>query len=596
MRRIHRGTTILLALGLLACQGVGSKKVEARRVEWKHKGKTAELVLAGRIMEAKGLGAMFATRKVVLYDLLARMKKAAGDPKIGAILLRIENPLGGWAQYAEVRQALLSLRHAGKLVVAYLPEGSNGPYYLASAADKVVMPAGATLWLMGLRSEVMFFKGLLDKIGIVADFLHVGKFKGAVEPLTRSSMSGPLKESMKTLVDSLYRAFLVETARGRGKKSSWLEHLMAEGPHQALQAKKAGLIDDVMDLHALRARLGGEGSILPRYGIVKKKPDLSKLLGMLQGLDMSSKPTKPFLALVVASGPIVMSESSDPFDFSDVIAADKLVKALDDLSKEKKAAAVVLRIDSPGGSALASELIWQAVRRLDKVKPVVVSMGNVAASGGYYMASAARLVYAEPNTITGSIGVLGGKMVLAGLFKKIGVTVDSVQAGPGGAVFSVTRPFSKEERRVVQAMMERTYDLFVSRVAEGRHKSKKAVAAVAQGRVWAGSDAVRNGLVDRLGGLSDALAQARRLGRLGSKAPLLVRPRPKNPIRLLMERLGGGQSVRWAGGNGLDFSSLALLARLAPGMGLQAAALARSVTCLARERVLAVLPFGLWIH
>ncbi|MCD6498911.1 MAG: signal peptide peptidase SppA [Deltaproteobacteria bacterium] len=579
---------------LVGCPGAGRRTTGPAKAGKGHGPGVAMFVLRGRLVERRAMEDMLGPAQPVLYRVVTRLDRARRDSKIGTVVLRLEGVTAGWAQWAELRQAIERLRKAHKKVVVHFDSAGNGLYYAAAAADSVVMSPGGTLWTIGLHMELTFFKGLLDKLGIDADLLQVGKYKGASEPFTRTGMSPEFRKSLGGLVTSLYREFLSGVGAGRKHPAKWVQTRVDEGPLLADQARKQGLVDQVADFGALIQSM--KGSIVWHYG--KKKPagkSLGDLLALLQGSQGSDAPSAPHVALVYALGTVVLGRGNGGlFGMGQVVASTPMVKVLTDLAKDDKVKAVVLRIDSPGGSALASELIWQAARRLGQHKPLIVSMGNVAASGGYYIASAARRILAEPGTITGSIGVVGGKLVLARLFGKIGITTEELNHGKYAGLFSSSKTFSSEERVIVGRMMKQTYQLFLKRVSMGRKVPLSLLGGAAQGRIWSGRAAKGVSLVDQVGGLYDALVVARRLGHLGADAEVAVYPRPKNWIQLLGEKFGR-KDVAAPSLPGVS-GWVSLVDALAPDVGRGLRLFATAAWGLRREKVMVLLPFGIRIR
>ena len=579
---------------LVGCPGAGRKTTGSTKAGKGHGPDVAVFVLRGRLVERRAMEDMLGPEQPILYRVVNRLDRARRDSKVGTVVLRFEGVTAGWAQWGELRQAIERLRRAHKKVIVHFDSAGNGLYYTATAADHVVMSPGGTLWTIGLHMELTFFKGLLDKLGIDADLLQVGKYKGASEPFTRTGMSPEFRQSLGGLVTSLYREFLSGVGAGRKHPAKWVQTRVDEGPLLADQARKEGLVDQVADFGTLMRTMKGALD----WGYGKKKAagkSLTDLLALLQGNQGGGVPSTPHVGLVYALGTVVLGRgNAGLFGMGQVVASTPMVKTLTELAKDDKVKAVVLRIDSPGGSALASELIWQAARRLAQRKPLIVSMGNVAASGGYYIASAARRIFAEPGTITGSIGVVGGKLVLSRLFDKVGITTEELNRGKYAGLFSSSRTFSPDERTIVGRMMKQTYQLFLKRVAAGRKVSPSMLGGVAQGRIWSGRAAKGVSLVDQVGGLYDALAEARKIGHLGAGAEVAIYPRPKNWIQLIGEKFGRKDVAAPAlpGVSGW----LTLVDAMAPDVGRGLRLFVAATWGLRREKVMALLPFGIRIR
>ena len=506
------------------------------------------LTLHGELTETGDPGLAFGPDVDSLRKQLRRLRQARQSKKVDKIVLRISSLDTGWAQLTELRQAIALARKAGKRVIAHLDDAGNGEYYLATAADEIVMSEASSLWLVGLSAQAFFIKGLLDKLGVEAEFLHEGKYKSAADPLTRESMSAEMKEALGALLDDTYAHLVAQVARRRKLEPKAVKALIDQSPHSAQQCQKLGLVDRLAAHRTDAHRLAGSGSINWNYG--KKKPKtgtLRSLMKLLKPSRMTRPPQSPHVALVYAEGPILHGPRRKGFGAAPHVSSFRLVRVLDELRQRSEVKAVVLRVNSGGGSALASDLIWQAVKRLAEKKPVVASLGDVAASGGYYIVSAARRIYAQPATITGSIGVIGGKLSLAGLFEKIGVHSEVLTRGARADLFNLGRPWTEQERQVIKQHMARTYRQFVQRVASGRPLSAAQVREVAQGRIWSGKAAIAHKLVDRRGGLLEAVADAKGLAKLPASAKTAVYPRPRTWIERLQESLGAtnvrGQAI-----------------------------------------------------
>ena len=449
------------------------------------------------------------------------------------------------------------LRAAGKKVYADVDSVMTRDYLIAAACDEVVMPPSGSLMLTGLAAEITFYKSLLDKLGVEAEIIQVGDFKGAAEPFTRTEMSAEFRQQFESVIDDYYNQMVTTIAQDRHLEEAQVRSLIDEGLFTPDRAKEAKLVDRVCYedelVASLKQSLNAEEVVVDRqYG--KKKLDIDysgfggfmKLMEAMMGVETPTTASRnPRIALVYAVGPIMSGESeSGPFSEESSVGSDTLVKALRDAKHSDRVKAIVLRVDSPGGSALASDLIWREVATCDK--PIVVSMGDVAASGGYYISMAADKIYAEPGTLTGSIGVVGGKMALRGLLDKVGINVQTISRGKNASSFSAIDPFSASEREAWHRMMKDTYRQFTSKAAEGRKMDAEKIEKLAQGRIYTGRMAVENGLVDRLGTLSDAVAEAKILGGLKAddKIDLQILPKPKNFFEQLFEGSSADTEVR----------------------------------------------------
>ncbi len=468
---------------------------------------------------AWSLGALRADRHT-LTDLTLALRQAAEDDDIHGLILHIDGLDWGWARIAEFRDAVTLFRESGKPVLATLTGGGEPEYLLASAADQISMPAVAHLQLDGLTASAMFLRGAYDKLGIRPNFAHVGEFKSAVEQYTRETMSEPARAALDTLLGDQYGQLVDSLAASRGLSAEAMRLLIDEGPFLTSQAYELGLVDTLLDESA------ADSLLLHRAGRRYTAYNLQHYAD-----DPSGPPMGDHIALVVASGAIVPGKSREtPFQGSE-LGSETVIAALREARTRSSVKAVVLRVDSPGGSADASDDIWQEVRRVRAVKPVVVSMSDYAASGGYYIACGADVIVAQPATLTGSIGVFGGKLNILGLYQKLGLNIETVSRGRHAQMLSPFRDFTPEEAERYQMQLDDFYQVFLGRVAEGRSMTPAAVDSIAQGRVWSGAMAKRLGLVDELGGLDRAVEIARTRAKLDADGPTIldVYPRPKRP-------------------------------------------------------------------
>jgi protease-4 len=514
----------------------GEKAAKAKEIK---KVSVVRLTIKGDFPEGPTQPGLFGDLQPSLSKVIDRLDEAAADKAVAAVWLRIEDLELGRGKINELRAAIARVRKAGKPVYAELTTADSPQYLLAAACDQVIMPPSGMLILPGVRAEVTFFKGLLDKIGLEFDALQMGKFKGAAEPLTRKEMSKPLRESLDALVDDIYEQMAVTIAADRHLKDYQVKTLIDQGLFTAAAAKKAGLVDEVLYADqfedSLSKRLGGDKvSVVTNYKKKEIDTDFSGLGGLLKLIDLFSggKPSekggvRPKIAVVYAVGPIVEGKGTSDMFGENSMGSTTMVENIRKAADDAKVVAVVLRIDSPGGSAVASDLIWRETARLKK--PLVASMGDVAGSGGYYIAMAARKIVAEPGTLTGSIGVVGGKLVTRGLYDKIGLTTEVLSRGKMSGAFSSDQPFTPDERAALTELLSETYKQFVGKAAQGRKMSFDRLEQLAQGRVYSGRMAKKLGLVDELGTLADAVAEAKKAAGLKPDADveLLILPRPK---------------------------------------------------------------------
>jgi protease-4 len=459
-----------------------------------------------------------------LSGLITQFRKAKVDKRITAILLDVDASDVGWAKAEEIRGAIEDFRASGKPVYAYMEMGMNKDYFVATACDKIFVAPPGELFITGLAADVMFFRGTLDKLGIYPDIYQIGKYKSAGDTFTQKKMTDAHREYINSLLDDLFSHYVDAIAKGRSRSPDDVKKIIDNAPYTAAQAKDAGLIDDAVyreDVEKqLKKRLGYKDSDDLR---VAKASDYRQISQESLGLNKGEK-----IAVVYAAGDITSGKSTFGGSGEETIGSDSLTKVLDDVRDDASIKAVVLRVDSPGGSGLASDIIGRAVDSLKQRKPVVVSMGDVAASGGYYISAGANKIVAEPSTITGSIGVVGGKPVVKGFYDWIGVTNEYVLRGNNAGIFRESEKFTDSERAKFQEFLGKTYNDFTSIVAQGRSKDQTYVDSIGQGRVWTGRQGKDNGLVDEYGGLDQAVELAKQLARIPADRGVqrIIRPQP----------------------------------------------------------------------
>src|SRR5260370_33131558 len=444
---------------------------------------------------------LFGGQPLSLNSLLAQLRKAKVDKRITAVMLEIDMPETGWAKAEEIRGAIADFRISGKPVYAYMEYGMNKDYYIATACDKIFLPPPGELFTNGLAADVMFFRGSLDKLGIYPDIYQIGKYKSAADMFTQKQMTPAHREFINSLLDDLYGRYIDGIAKSRSKTPDEMKALIDNAPYTATQAKEAGLIDGALYRDEvekeLKKRLGYKDS---DDLAIAKAGDYRKISQESLGLNKGER-----VAVVYAAGDIVSGRSTFGGSGETTIGSDSLVKTINDARDDKSIKAIGLRIASPGGSGLASDIIWRAIESAKAKKPVVVSMADVAASGGYYIACNANKIVAEPSTITGSIGVLGGKPVVKGFYDWIGVTNEYVLRGKNAGLFRETEKFSDTERQKWQEFLGTTYDDFISKVGKGRGTDKNYIDSIGQGRVWTGSQGERRCMGDKDGGLDKGI-------------------------------------------------------------------------------------------
>ncbi|NJN21436.1 MAG: signal peptide peptidase SppA [Leptolyngbya sp. RL_3_1] len=473
---------------------------------------------------------------ISIYQALRAIEQAAEDERIAGIFL-YGNTFNGLATLGELRQALVAFKDSGKPIFAYEVGWSERDYYLTSVADTVSLDTTGLLEFNGFRAETQFLAGALEKYGVGVQVLRAGRYKSAIEPFVRTSSSPEEQEQTEALLADLWQVFLTTVDDSRTPSQGQLQQLAdAGGILLPEDAKAAGLVDQVAyyedvlaDLQSLTGEDASVGEDLPSVDL----PSYSTLIN-----SEAANEADDVVAIVYAEGEITLGEGGTGF-----IGSDSLSRTLRDLRLDDAVKAVVLRINSPGGGASASEVIADAVRRLQAEKPVVVSMGNIAASGGYMMAAEGSRIYASANTITGSIGVFGLLLNFQAIANRNGVTWDVVKTARFADIDTVARPQSPEELALQQTVVDELYDRFITLVAEGRNLSEAQIESVAQGRVWSGQAAQTQGLVDELGGLMDAIAAAAEQAELTAWS-IEEYPQPLSLEAQIIESLFGGISSR----------------------------------------------------
>lgn len=446
-----------------------------------------------------------------LTGLGMHFKKAKVDKRITAILLDINGSGAGWAKAEEIRDAIADFRSSGKPVYAYLEWGLNKEYYIATACDKIYMAPPGELFITGLAADVMFFRGSLDKLGIYPDIYQIGKYKSAGDTFTQKQMTDSHRQYVNEMLDDFYNRYAETTGKARGKSAQEMKAIIDNAPYNARAAKAAGLIDgasyrDEVDKE-LKARLGYKESDDLR---LVSASDYKQVDAQSLGLNKGER-----IAVIYATGDIGSGRSENSPSGDQSIGSDTLSKAVRDAAADKTIKAIVMRVDSPGGSGLASDIIWHAVDEARQKKPVVVSMSDVAASGGYYIAAGANKIVAQPSTVTGSIGVVAGKPVVKGFYDWLGITNEYVLRGKNAGLFRETEKFSDSERAKFEEWINATYyEDFIPKVARGRNKTAAEVDSVGQGRVWTGAQAKNIGLIDEFGGLDRAIEIAKELAKI----------------------------------------------------------------------------------
>ena len=467
-------------------------------------------------------------KNIGLDDVLSNIAKAKADKNIKGIYLKDGLLIGGYASMKEIRDALLDFKKSGKFIVSYADTYTQKDYYLCSVADKMYLNPQGMLEFRGIASNTMFFKNTLDKLGVEMQIVKVGTYKSAVEPYVNTKMSDANKEQVTVFVNSIWNNVLKGISESRKIAKDSLNHyadlMMTFRP--AEDALKYKLVDSL-------TYADGMDNVLKKLVKQDKIDDVNFIThSQMINVPTDAKMQRNKIAVIYASGGIDMGET-------DGIDSKKLAETILQIKDDDAVKSVVFRVNSGGGSAYGSEQIWHAIVELKKVKPVIVSMGDYAASGGYYISCAADSIIAQPNTLTGSIGIFGTFPNIAGLNQKIGLTFDGVKTNKMSDAITISRPFTPDERDLMQAYVNRGYELFVKRCADGRKMKTEAVKAIAEGRVWTGEDALRIGLVDKLGTIDDAVKIAAKKAKL-TEYRIKSYPEKEDIMTRLMKQMESG--------------------------------------------------------
>ncbi len=551
-----------------------------------------------------------------LRGYVKMLDKAAADPDIRGIAMIIEQPQMGFAQLEEITQALHAFRKSGKKIYCYMDYASNGTYALACAADSITLAENSELGIVGLHAELSYYKNLLDKIGVQAQLMHCGAYKSALEPFTRTGPSKEAAENIDWLLDGIYDAWIGMIAEGRGLSPEKVKALVDRAPLPAADALKAGLVDHVGSFvdfkQMVRKEFGKDVEIVKKIGEEEgMKVDFNNPFALFQMigemLQPKTEPRKPGIALIYIDGGIAMGKTEQsPFGGSSNVGSTTIRAAFEKARLDDAVKAVVVRVNSPGGSALASDIIWKAARRCAKEKPLIASMGNVAGSGGYYVSIPADVIFADDATITASIGVVGGKFVWRELMEdKLGITTATFDRGKHAGLNSMNRPWNDEEREFIRKYMNQVYEQFKGRVRESRgDRLKGKLEDMAGGRVYTGKQALKLGLIDKLGTLEDAIDFAAKKAELGKEYEVYVLPKAKNPFEEIIASMTGQEqedewemsSRQFVTSDPLLRAAAPLLQRLAPDRAAQLFDALQDLVMLSRERVGCFMPFDLTIR
>jgi protease-4 len=534
----RRGVAALLcAVAALSATGCSSERsakgAAASRFVEVRLGPAETVAVPGPLVGAAGGGPS-------LLAILQLLDQASEDASVAGVLLRLDDAVLSGAEGQEVAEQVRRLRQKGKAVVAYAEAYTNEQYSLAALADEVLCAPTGDVDLIGTGFAMFFYKDLLDSVGIRADLEQIGAYKSAAEPFTRRDMSAETRNMYNRLLDDLYSQMVTEIATGRDMPEAEVRRLVDGGPYTAAEALAADLLDALIyedELDAYVDELVGRDVELERTE-ARPRDRYEGVAGLLRlWRDANAgrrrhRSRREKIALVHVEGVIVQGNVVDPWGARGFCSSGVVREALDDAASDPTVKAIVLRVDSPGGGALASDIIWRAVRRAREAKPVVGSMGSVAASGGYYAAMAADHILAEHATLTGSIGVFGGKFDLGGLYRKLGIRKQALKRGEHAMLYDEASGFTPSERARLRAHMESTYREFVAKAAESRAMSVEDIEAVAAGQVWTGREALAQGLVDEIGGLKRAFEVAKTKAGYSADLRLELLELPEEPSLL----------------------------------------------------------------
>ena len=492
------------------------------------------------------VGQVFGRDVSTVRGFVEALRRASRDDRVRAVLLMPSTlNVPYWGKVQEMRDAIVAFRKSGKHVTAFLEFGGDREYYLASAADRVFLMPTSSLDLTGVASYEMFLRGTLDKIGAYPDFVHIGDYKTAPNQLTQKGFTPAHREMAQSLNRDMYDQLVAGIADARKKSEDEVRDLLDKGPFVAKEALDAGLVDDLAYEDELDDRVPelGDGKATRRM----EGGDYQRTRPQSVGLRTRSR-----IAVLYVVGTIVSGRSGFDGVNGSVVGSETIIDQIRKIRDDASIKAIVLRIDSPGGSSVASDVIWRELkitRDENPKRPIVTSMSDLAASGGYYIAMPTEAIVAQPGTLTGSIGIFGGKMVIGGALDKVGVTTEAVVSGANAGIYSPFAPFTPAQREKVASFMDDFYKNFLTKVAESRKSTPAAIHAVAQGRVWTGRQALGHGLVDALGGLDAAVALAKEKAKIPANedVQLVVYPERRGLLDALSEQFGGaGTAGLWS--------------------------------------------------
>ena len=501
-----------------------------------------EVPLAGTVSEVAAPDSLssllLGAKPLAMYDLWMNLRKAKVDGRIQAVLLRLGLIQCDWAKANEMRETILDFRRSGKKVYAVIEEAPDFDmeYFVATACDRIILHPLGWLGINGIGGYVPFLKGALDKLGVRAEFEHVEEFKTAANMFTEKGFTPAHREEMESLYSDLFAQYVATAAKARGKTDAEFRALVDRGFFQGEKAKAAGLVDDCLYEDEVQELLRQDGRTPARV----RFDDYTKVKPSSVGLE-----TGRTVALIYAVGTIMTGESLPP-----VMGGSTVARWIRTARNDGSVKAIILRVDSPGGSSVGSDVIGREVALARKVKPVIVSMSDVAGSGGYWIAMAATKIVAQPQTLTGSIGVLVGKFSIDGLLGKLGITSEKLAFGEKADIFSPFRPFTPAERKVLKEEILWTYEQFLTKAAEGRGLTRDEVDAVGKGRIWTGRQAKDLKLVDELGGLTMAVGLAKKEAGINADEEVRfdVWPKKRSFWQAIFSRSGVGLDIKSAAG------------------------------------------------
>jgi protease IV len=535
----------------------------------------------GDLGEVDGVGVIgsFLSTRPTMRSVLDMLKQAKADPRVTHLLVV---PTGGsnfWAKAQELRDGILDFRKSGKKAVAFLEYGGDQEYFIASACDRVYLLPSSVLDLKGVATYEVFLRGTFDKVGAVPDLLHIGDYKTAVNTFTEKTFTPAHREMTDSLNREAYEQLVAGIAQGRHKSAEDVRTLIDKGPFLPEDALSDGLIDD----------LAYRDQVDDKAGFANEEQTESE--------DYARALSRPFhftrgdkIALIYAVGTIASGESGDGPNGT-YVGSDTLVDYIKQAREDASVKAVVLRVDSPGGSSIASDVIWRELMLTRDKKPLIVSMSDLAASGGYYIAMPGHMIVAQPGTLTGSIGIFSGKFVTGGTFKKLGANIEGVSNGKFADMQSPVRPYTPEERAKVEEQMQAFYDGFIEKAAQARKSTPEKIDAIAQGRVWTGRQAFENHLVDKLGGLDTAVALAKERAKIPATQDIdiVVYPPKKSFLEAVSEGLGRTEGTDVALLRGVD--TQAFFRMLRPSERRAMVDLLAPLRLIQRREPLALMPF-----